>query len=293
MADKHTEETTLTQLHEKMCKSMGSTELLDYLMDSMEFLKTIDLTGWERRFMPVDTVPTPKVKRQRRSPNAACLIPMDRCVECGSDDVLDDITQGQWVCVSCGLIQQLGVCTGDIAHCSYDMIMNRYRVVIHRYSRIVHFKAVIFQSTGDTNPVIEKETLSLLRADIDGKDLNVEQMFVTLRRTTMSRRYRKHAHQLVAMLGGPKPKSIPSDIVRKMLVMFLAIEYHFKIKRHLICPNRKVFFSYKFLMYQILHELDATRYTGPHHLLKSRVLLDVQRKMYEKICVFTGFKLYA
>jgi hypothetical protein len=289
----HTEE-TLSILHERMCHKLQPNELLTYLMDSVPYIKTGDMTGWKKMFEPViEPIPV-KPKRLRQSPAAFIYTPLDPCVECGSVDVLDDTPNGQWVCMSCGLIQQLGVCTGDIAHCSYDRIKNGNRVYIHRYSRVVHFRAVISQLTGNSNPLIDEETRSRMQAELDGKNIGVHTIGNMIRSLGISRRYQRHTASIVRIFGGAEPPEgeIPADVYMKMMKMFMRTEYVFNFKRKELCPGRKAFFSYKFLLYQFLCELGAYEWAHNRYLLKCRHLLNKQMTIYEAICGETGFELH-
>lgn len=292
--DEPTSEETLMSLHDERCKQMPSDELIDYLMDSVPYLKTNDLPGWKKRFVPEKAKDKPPVKRKRQSPCAAAFVPLDPCVECGSEDVLDDTRNGQYVCLTCGLIQRLAVFTGDIAHCSWDRIKNGNRVYIHRYSRVVHFRAVISQLTGNSRPVISAETKSHMQVALGGRLPTEENVIDMIRKIGLSRRYRRHSVSLTRILGGnPRQEGeIPADIVLRMYKMFTRVEFHFNRLKKRICPKRKVFFSYKFLLYQFLHELGGGHWARPQYLLKCSRLLAKQCDMYRLICKETGYGFF-
>jgi hypothetical protein len=293
MVTQHTEE-TLNTLSNQMMSSMTSTELSIYLLDAMEYLKTEDLEGWKKRFRPAEEkeIPKPVVKRRRQTPVKADVKPEEKCRGCNSDKVIDDIQNGQLVCIACGLIQLLGVFTGDTAHCSYDQIQNMGRVHIHRYSRIVNFMTVIRFAEGDTKPEIDDETRSRLQAELVGRKINGYEVRKALCRLGLSRRYRRHSMTFVREWGGEMYPSIPGDVVLKCAKLFRRVEFFFDRHKHRIWPNRKTFFSYNFMLYQLLHEVGRPDLTGPHHLLKSEKLLAVQLDAYRKISMYTGLKTY-
>lgn len=293
MAGPTTDE-TLETLHDEMCKSLSSERLLDYLMDSVPYLKTRDLSGWKARFIPTDHPPQPPAKRLRMSPNAVIHVPLPACTECGATDVIDDTRNGTTVCTVCGLIQSQGVCTGDIAHCSFDRMRSMTRVYTHHYSRVVHFRAVVSQLTGQSRPVISDDTLSDLRANLGGGPVNTDNVIKAIRILGLNRKYRRHAMSISCILGGEEKddEEIPADIYYAMLKMFIRVEYQFNHKRNVVCPNRKVFFSYKFLLYQFLHQLGAGRWAKIDYLLKGPVLLAKQQEMYRLICEPIGYKVF-
>jgi hypothetical protein len=283
---------TLDGLHQTKCNSLeGSPELLTYLMNCVSYLKTRDVEGWKAEFDPQEEIIEPPKKRLRQSPCAAPVTPMDKCKGCGSDDVIDDVRQGQWVCISCGLIQQLGVCTADPAHCSYDRLMNTARVYIHRYSRIVHFKAVISQLTGMSRPHLPADVKSRMQAALVGQEVNFETVVAMFRAENLNRRYRRHAVSIVKILGGDTHSNeIDATVFYKMMKMFRRVEFFFDKHRRRICPKRKVFFSYKFVLYQLLKELGYP--TKDSYLLKSPALLQYQQYMYRELSKFTNLKCY-
>ena len=280
MVDQHSDETSFHALHEAKCKTMtSSTELLEYLMDSVNFLKTEDVEGWKQTFQPTPQVPL-KPRRLRQSPNTAPVIPMSACKGCGSEKVIDDVPQGQWVCIECGLIQQLGVCTADIAHCSYDRIQNTAHVHIHRYSRIVHSQNVIRLGEGNSSPEIDMKTMYRLQVALDGKYPTKENVILALKKLGLRRRYRRHAQALAVMCGAEAPKTFPADLVINMCKMFRRVEYFFDKFRRRVCPERKVFLSYKFVLYQLLHHYQRVDLTDKGQLLKGKELLREQRRIY-------------
>lgn len=285
---------TLAMLSDAKMSSMQSTDALEYLMDAMEYLKSGDLTGWQEKFNPVQTITPPPAKRLRQCPSIAPVLPMDLCMECKSEDVIDDIHNGQIVCITCGLIQQRGVFTGDTAHCSYDRMRTMSAVHIHRYSRVKNFIEILRLGEGDSRPMIDQETMKSLQVAVDGlnvvDDISIRKVLRTL---GLSQRYRRHSMFFVHKFGGRGtcPMIKAADVFR-LVKMFRRVEVFFDLHRHKIWPNRKTFFSYKFILYQLLNEMGKPELTGPHHLLKSKKLLNVQRDAYYRICRYTTFKLF-
>lgn len=284
-------EETLTTLHENHLKT--SKNAFEYLMDAMQYLKTEDLSGWKERFAPKEVVAPEPVKRLRQSPALAPYIPHPPCMQCKSENVIDDMREGQIVCLACGLIQQLGVFSGGIAHCSYDQMINTARVCIHRYSRVVHFLTVIRLGEGNSRPIVDAETLLSMQVELVGENVDETNVRKMLRRTGQSRRYRRHAAYFAGVFGGETKPEIPGLVVHEMAKMFRRVEFFHDKKRSRIWQNgRKAFFSYKFILYQFLNQLGYPEYTGRHHLLKSEKLLNVQRESYAVLCRYTGFTMF-
>lgn len=285
---KHSAE-MLQHCHSRMMQSLSSDELVPYLMTSMEFLKNQDLLGWIACFCPRKKR-TP-VKRLRQSPNLAAVVPLDPCRDCQSTEVIEDVRGGIIVCTTCGLIQYQGVFSGDPVHLSYEQMTSGNRVVIHHYSRLAHFLSVIRLGEGDSRPQFTQSMLASLQAAIDGKEVTIESVLKALRSLNLSQKYRRHAMSFVHRLGGKTPERIRGSVVGKMKRMFKTVEFFYGKHRHRICKQRKVFLSYKFLMYQFLNQLGYPHLTGKRHLLKNKKLLQIQRDIYKSLCEFTGFTL--
>jgi hypothetical protein len=285
---------TLNRLHTTMLATlMDQTKLFDYLLNSQVYLKTEDLAGWKKEYQPEPVIPKPPVKRLRQSPCTAPVIPMPMCNGCKTWNVIDDVEQGQHVCINCGLIQQHAVFTADSAHSSMSRLMNTARVCIHRYSRIVHFRTTIRLMQGDSNPQIDKETLSRMRAELDGNNKpSVDDVNVVLRKLGLARKYRRHRFTLTVLLGAPQIPLISAPIIFTMLKMFRRLEYYWGFHHKTIAPGRKVFFSYRFIFYQFAHELGYPELTGKHHLLKNSRLSAKLMEAYKRSCQYTGFTCF-
>ena len=287
-ADQHTEE-MLRKLSDNYMQKMDYKQLSDYLMSACQYLKMGDLSGWKAKFSPEPTVPAKPQKRLRQSPCTAAVRPEAACKECHSEEVIDDVKNGQIVCTACGLIQLLVAFKGDTAHCSYNRMRSIAPVYIHRYSRLVNFLTIIRFMEGDSQPVIPTELKSRLRAELDGKTINGYEVRKALCRLKLSRRYLRHAMSFVREWNKNEIVTLPGDMVMKMIKMFRVIEFNFDKRRRRLWPGRKTFFSYKFILYQLLHEVGRGDLAGPHLLLKSKSLLLKQMGVYKRVCQYTGF----
>ena len=267
--DKTTDE-ILSALHDVMCKEM-------------EYLKVHDLSGWKKCFQPEPKPVEKPAKRIKMSPNTVFTTPLDRCMECNSSQVLEDIPHGQIVCLQCGLIQSRVVSMAAHAHCSYEALTNRSRVYIHRYSRISYFWTVIRLVQGETSPVITDDTLCLLQAGIDGIP-TPEKVNKRLRELKLSKQYIRHRWSLTRTLGGPATYKWDSDVVMAMLKKFRRIEYYWKYCKKAICPSGKSFFSYPGLIYRFTTELGLE--PDETLLLKSHLLRKRQSDMYSGLQQF-------
>jgi hypothetical protein len=285
-----TTEETLARLHQQKLES--SEDMMEYLLSSMEFLKTGDLDGWTKKFDPAP-VETKVKKRLRQSPNKAEFVPLNACRACSANEVVEDVTQGQQVCTHCGLIQTQGVFTGDIVHCSVDRLKNGNRVHIHRYSRVVHFRTSIRLMQGDSQPEISDDVLCRMRAELGGDcEVTASKVAKILLRLGLSRKYRRHRWRIACLLGGVELPMFDGSVLMEMFKKFRVLEYYWDHYHEEISPGRVVFFSYKFVFYQFCHMLGYPSYTGAHHLLKNEKLRRFQFDSYRRASKYTGFPVY-
>lgn len=280
----------LSALHDEMMEKLTGEEQLEYLMNCLPYLKPTDIDGWKAEFAPELLPPKPlPPKKRRQSPVTALYCPFPLCTGCGKDEILDDVAKGTWVCCNCGLILQQGVFSGDSAHCDMDRLMNGTRVHIHRYSRIVHFKTMIRLMEGDSKPVMDEETLSRMRVELDGGPVTPDVVSRVLRKLGIARKYRRHRWRLTALLGGAQMPVFDASVIIPMYKMFLRLEYYWNFYHKTISPGRRVFFSYRFVFYQFAHALSRPDITGPHHLLKNEKLSQFQFDSYARASEHTGF----
>lgn len=282
---------TLDTLHNNKLATLAGEEMMEYLLNAMEYLKTGDIHGWKEKFLPAPVVEEKPRKRLRQCPSTAPYCPLPCCTGCGADQLIDDVAEGQVVCINCGLILYQGVFTADSAHCDMDRLMTGPRVHIHRYSRIVHFRTTMRLMQGESSPVIEDELLLRMQAELDGgKDpITVESVSKMLRKLKISRKYRRHRWWIAAALGGEILPVFDAEVVLPMLKMFRVLEYHWDRHKKEIAPGRKVFFSYRFIFHQFALALGRPDMTGPHHLLKSAKLAAYQKECYRRSCKYTNF----
>jgi hypothetical protein len=267
-------------------------DLMDYLMDCQDYIKSDDLTGWQTKFDPeslkrcATSLQSVKPKRRRMSPNAVLLEPERKCKNCNATAIIDDVTQGSSVCTACGMIQYSQLFTAEpvpyAAGAGHTLTAERYHV--HRYSRVVYFRSFLQSLSGLTTPKITDSELASLRATLVGP-VTVEKVQKALIVTKLTR-LRRHKYRLAEMCsnGAFKAAQIESDMFLRLLKLFRIVEVYWeerKMKLH--CPTRKVFLSYSYLFYQFCHHLGCPQYTGTHHLLKGKKLQQLQHKVYGRI----------
>ena len=179
------------------------------------------------------------------------------------------------MCTACGLVQVKQLLGMAAANMSYEQLKNGNRKLVHHYSRVAYFRSFLLGLQGKTYPSISEAELSSLRATCGGPNVDDECVKLGLRRLNLATRFRRHRYTLAAMIN-PAFRPISLDAVEffNFLNLFRMIEcqWQYGLKRKL--HDRRVFFSYPYVFYQLCHHLDKMHLTGPHHLLHDKNLLN-------------------
>jgi hypothetical protein len=269
---------------------------MDYLLSCQDYLKEEDVNGWKRRFAPEQSTETNEqakpIKRRRMSPDAVIHTEYPSCLNCNHNrDIISDMREGSVVCTACGLIQRLQQLQQGTANMSYDQLKNGTRKIVHHYSRVVYFRSFVMGLQGRTRPNISSQDLCALRATCAGASYIDERVVDTaLKKLHLATKFRRHKYSLAHMLNKDyKSVFIPAETHFKLLKLFRVIECHWQhgMKRKL--NERRVFFSYPYVFYQLCYHLGCMQYTGSHHLLKSEELLNKQHYAYGCIAKVAKF----
>jgi hypothetical protein len=267
-------------LHASYLEKLTGEEQMNYLLDCQDYLREDDASGWKKRFAPEQSIESslpvqPLVKRRRMSPDAVLWTPHPPCSRCKSQDILDDTWGGSVVCTACGLVQIKQNVGTNCAHMSHEQLKSGERKIVHRYSRVAYFRSFLLGLQGKTYPVISSVELDSLRVIIGGESVNEETVKNGLKRLKLATRFRRHRYTLASMLD-PSYKQVNLDATQffNFLKLFRMIEcqWQFGLKRKL--GSRRVFFSYPYVFYQLCFHLGLMQFSGPHHLLRDRELLN-------------------
>jgi hypothetical protein len=199
---------------------------------------------------------------------------------------------GSIVCTACGLIQNSRVLGMSAANMSYEQLKNGSRKQVHQYSRVVYFRSFLLGLQGLTAPQISSQDLQSLRATCAGVAF-IDEDVVTraLKKLKWATKYRRHRYSLACKLNADfKPVKIDPVKFFELLRLFRVVEchWHHGMKRKL--HERKVFFSYPYVFYQLCYHLNLMQYTGSHHLLHNKDLLNKQHYAYGCIAKKANFK---
>jgi len=112
-----------------------------------------------------------------------------------------------------------------------------------------------------------------------------------LKRLKWTTRFRRHRFSLAKMLNPAfSPVSIPSEIFFLFLKLFRIVECGWQHGGKHKLRERRVFFSYPYVFYQLCFHLDKMEFTGAHHLLCCDERLNKLHYAYGRIAKQAGLR---
>ena len=301
---------SLSELHAEHLAKLTGEALVDYLMNCLDYLTACppDLDGWKKRFMvQVDTsivtkqqsesIGQQRKKKRRMSPDAVVEEKQALCLSCKSPDVIDDMGAGWCVCTACGMVQQSQLLGTGHANMSYEQLKNGNRKTVHHYSRVVYFRSFLMGIQGKTTPIVTQVELESLRRICVGEssDLPViideQRLVLAMVQLGLSTRLRRHRFSLLSMLNESYVSvHIPAPELFAFLRAFRAVECSWQHGMRRRLGERKVFFSYPYVFYQLCVHFGLLHLTGEHHLIRSRDALSKLHYAYGCIANKIGFR---
>jgi len=288
---------SLDQLHSQYLTTLTGEEVVDYLLSCQDYLKEDDVAGWKMQFAPGQSAESseplqPPSKRRRMSPDACVWAANPPCRSCKSRDVVDDMKEGSVVCTACGLVQvhqNLGI---SDANMSFEQLKSGSRKKVHLYSRVVYFRSFLLGLQGKTRPMMSTEELGVLRVTCAGES-RIDEAVVSkaLKRHKLAAKFRRHRFSIACMLNpNYTPISLGGPLFFEFLRLFRVVECFWQHGMKSKLNERRVFFSYPYVFYQLCIQLNVMHLTGAHHLLHNRESLNKLHYAYGCIAKKAGLK---
>lgn len=264
-------ETELASKHNaRLNNCSNEEELIEYIMDSLEYINNNDLQGYNRKFSP-----TPQKSQ-------GGILASDFNLNCACGGYLV-VSSGEETCIECGVIVPGSNLGNDENHMAYDR-MRGPRIRIHRYKRIVHFYEFIRFLQGHVVCRIDDADLKRVRDHLADTEITPWTVQYSLLKCGLQR-YRKHRHYLAKVLSGGEwqPVDISPDVLFQLMKLFKQINELWSRQHKDIAGTRKVFLSYPFTYYQLCRKIGREDLTHGVRLLKSKKLLDKQHEYWNRL----------
>lgn len=275
-----------------------SKELLDYLLDSMPFMREYEQATEMRDFPECENIaiefqvrmnmPPPANRLKEHNYRKTMTIPSDICPECQSNSMILDHHTAAYGCTECGVTQGCGIPDG-IEGLDYEQ-----KTTIpgpqYTYKPIQHFADLLTQVEGLSTRSIPEELYAKLREkfkqfqipteNINPSDVRAVLKDIELRteKGTMDgcKYYEDHVYITRKLNPTYVAVVIPEDRKRILKAMFQEVYPRFHRNAKKINPTRKNFLSYPFTGYKFAEHNGWREYLHLFPLLKSREKLRTQ-----------------
>lgn len=211
----------------------------------------------------------------------------NECDMCSQTLVLEN-SQAMLICTACGFCKPCIEMTS--ANLTFEQETTRDLVTSFSYKRLNHFTEWLSSLTCKrTSTEIPQEVLDAVRMEFkkaratqrgDIKPAKVREYLKKLQQ----QRYYEHMHQICAELHGTPPPQISADLEKKLRSMFLEIQAPFAAAVAAVCPKRKNFLSYSYVLYKFCQLLGHDDLCKHFPLLKSTQKLYTQDMIWRVIC---------
>lgn len=217
------------------------------------------------------------------------------CAECGSEDVIDDREQCDYVCRQCGLATQY-MCSDERTHTFEEtqrLVSAKFWMGGSRgYKRMSHFNDVLSQLMGrqrtDTAPGVE----SAVRESIKKHEADTTVVTGALVRRHMKVLKLGHHYEDAFMVANAITRNaavirVDHRLEEDLRHFFRRIQRAFDDVK--VDSKRKSFLNYSYVLYQFLRMLGRLDIAAHLHMLKARSRLVAHDVIFGKICDRLGW----
>lgn len=208
-----------------------------------------------------------------------------QCSSCGEFDGLVRCDEaGEYVCVNCGVCEHIHENTGRTA--SYAAI--RDAVPHYAYKRANHFRDWLQQCNGQECTLVPEEVMEAVKRQASRYRIALDKL--TARRVRgflKTLGYAKHyenAQQICDLVSGRRCVRMTLQQMDKLQHMFLQMQEPFDQARADLCPERKNFLSYSYVLHKLCDLLGYDEFLQRFPLLKSQAPLQQQDALWKHMC---------
>lgn len=274
-------------------------EMNEYMLKCLPYIERIENEEHETLTHPVfGTKMTKGVQRQEiyydylekvEDQNVNRRIIRDRtskydktCKECGSDKMVIDYHQSNYICTECGLASFY-----QLEELSYkEEQETSEKIISYSYKRDNHFNEWILQLQAQEQTNIPDEVIDKLRMEFKKQkikklsEINPSKVRIFLKKLDLNKYY-EHVPYITNILNGVDPPKMSLELEERLRQMFKDIQEPFN--KH--CPeSRKNFLSYSYVLYKFCELLEEDDFLPCFPLLKAKDKLYQQDVIWKNIC---------
>lgn len=165
------------------------------------------------------------------------------------------------------------------------------------YKRINHFNEWLNQTQARQSTEIPEELYDRILLEIKKQRITnmaeltpakVKEILKKLKGD--ARKYYEHIPFIIHRLNGKPMPHFPPELEEQLRSMFRAIQVPFSRSVLVVCPSRKNFLSYSFVLHKFMQLLGLDEYVHIFQLLRSREKLHQQDQIWRLICEELGWE---
>lgn len=205
------------------------------------------------------------------------------CRYCYAEDgLVHSAEDGEYVCTCCGHCEPFVEQT--LETCAYGTPMSAAPCI---YKRSNHFRDWLLKANGDEATLIDASVIGSVRAETkkrrQGTDLTAQQVRAILKKIKQPKYY-ENAQQIANQIAGTRALRLTARHMEKLEGMFAATQKPFEQARAHVCPDRKNFLSYSYVLHKFCELLNLDEFLPRFPLLRSRDKLRQQDRLWKAMC---------
>lgn len=208
------------------------------------------------------------------------------CRHCGSGSLTVVASEGYMYCNDCHSVEYVVM---DHDKPSYKDPPKE--ISYWAYKRINHFNEWLNQTQARQSTEIPEELYDRILLEIKKQRItNMAELTPARVKDILkklkgdARKYYEHIPFIIHRLNGRAMPHFPPELEEQLRSMFRAIQVPFSRAVLKVCPDRKNFLSYAFVLHKLMQLLGLDEYVNIFQLLRSREKLHQQDQIWKLIC---------
>ena len=195
--------------------------------------------------------------------------------------------EGYIICMSCGDSEPILIESDKVNYKD-----NNTELKACAYKRINHLSEILNQFQAKESTEINEEIYDRIKNELNIQriyDYNIleHKCIKKILKKLKLNKYYEHTHHIINVLNGIPPPTITREQEENIKKIFKDIQKPFTIYRP---KKRKNFLNYNYIIHKICELLEYDNFLPHFPLLKSRINLEEQDIVWEKICKYKNYE---
>ena len=259
-------EVSIDQLHKTyLSKITNNNQLLDYISKTGDILEKYYSGNHEHDLKHKYLMLTDTNYRIKHSKSTLDI----NCCNCNVSRIHNE-SEGCYVCPNCGETEYTLTSQYSSKH--------HYKKVNH-YTRVTYLIELLNKLQSIESKHVPDHIIELIKTKLDKKIIEPEQILNIMKENKLSKYY-SNIQQIYCAITGCLFISISKQTQQKIIQMFKQI----KLIYDKLCPNRKKFLKYSYVLNKLFHILDMPHLANCFPLLKMSNKLKAHDHIFSEIC---------